>query len=79
MADPHLKAVDLIQTMEHPSEGKIRMIAPPIIFSQTPSSIYRHPPGLGEHTDEVFEAFGIAKPQQPVGDTPVPTVAEQAS
>lgn len=79
VADPHLKAVDLIQTMEHPSEGKIRMIAPPIIFSQTPSSIYRHPPGLGEHTDEVFEAFGIAKPQQPVGDTPVPTVAEQAS
>jgi crotonobetainyl-CoA:carnitine CoA-transferase CaiB-like acyl-CoA transferase len=57
--DPHLKAVALFQTMEHPSEGKIKMIAPPIVFGLTPSSIYRHPPQLGEHTDEVFEEFGI--------------------
>ena len=60
--DPHLKAVELFQTMDHPSEGKIKMIAPPIVFGSTPSSIYRHPPQLGEHTDEVFEEFGIAVP-----------------
>ncbi|MDY7547108.1 CoA transferase [Glaciimonas sp. CA11.2] len=57
--DPHLKSVDLIKTMEHPTEGKIRMIAPPITFSLTPCSVYRLPPQLGEHTDEVFKEFGI--------------------
>ncbi len=60
--DPHLESVNLFQTMDHPSEGKLRMIAPPIIFSLTPSSIYRHPPNLGEHTAEVLEEFGIAAP-----------------
>ncbi|MES2979767.1 MAG: CoA transferase [Pseudomonadota bacterium] len=57
--DEHLKAVDLIQTMEHPSEGHIRVITPPIRFSQTPCSVYRHAPQLGEHTDEVMREFGI--------------------
>ncbi len=59
--DPHLKSVNLIQTMDHPTEGKVRMIGPPITFSLTPSSVYRHAPQLGEHTDEVLEEFGIAK------------------
>ena len=58
--DPHIKAVDLIQTMDHPTEGKIRMIVSPIAFSETPSSMSRHPPGLGEHTKEVLEEFGVS-------------------
>ncbi len=61
IADPHIKAVDLIQTMDHPSEGKIRIMVPPIIFSVSPASVYRHPPQLGEHTDEVLAEFGIEK------------------
>ncbi len=60
--DPHLKAVDFIQTMDHPTEGKIRMMSPPILFSMTPSSVYRHPPRLGEHTNEVLEEFSIPIP-----------------
>lgn len=63
LADEHIQAVDLIQSMEHPTEGTIRMIAPPVKFSLTPSSIYRHPPGLGEHTAEVFEEYGIEMAQ----------------
>jgi crotonobetainyl-CoA:carnitine CoA-transferase CaiB-like acyl-CoA transferase len=66
--DPHIKAVDLIQMIDHPTEGRMRMIAPPIIFSETPASISRHPPRLGEHTQEVFEEFGIA---------PEPTAAKR--
>ena len=61
--DPHLKAVELLQGMDHPSEGRITMIAPPITFSVTPASVYRHPPSLGEHTDEVLKEFGIERPQ----------------
>ena len=67
--DPHLKSVNLIQTMDHPTEGKVRMIGPPITFSLTPSSVYRHAPQLGEHTDEVLEEFGIAT-QKHVGAHP---------
>jgi crotonobetainyl-CoA:carnitine CoA-transferase CaiB-like acyl-CoA transferase len=59
--DPHLHAVELLQTIDHPTEGKLRMIAPPIKFSATPSSIYRHPPGLGEHTAEVLEELAQAR------------------
>ncbi len=57
--DPHIKAVDLIQTMDHPTEGKVRMVSPPIKFSLTPLSVYRHTPTLGEHTDEVLAEFGL--------------------
>lgn len=59
--DPHLHAVELLQTIDHPTEGKLRMIAPPIKFSATPSSIYRHPPGLGEHTAEVLKELAQAR------------------
>ncbi len=62
ISDPHLKAVGLLQSIDHPSEGRITMITPPISFSATPASVYRHPPSLGEHTDEVMKEFGIEKP-----------------
>ena len=52
--DPHLRAVDFFPTIEHPTEGPMTALAPPVRFSDSPSSIRRHPPGLGEHTDEVL-------------------------
>lgn len=52
--DPHLKAVDFFQTFEHPQMGGYRQMRPPVRFSKSPSNIRRHPPGLGEHTDEVL-------------------------
>jgi crotonobetainyl-CoA:carnitine CoA-transferase CaiB-like acyl-CoA transferase len=57
--DEHIEAVALIQEMDHPSEGKVRMVTPPVRFSRTPQSIHRHTPTLGEHTDEVLREFGI--------------------
>ena len=60
--DPHLRSVNLLQTIDHPTEGKLRMIAPPIKFSVTPASIYRYPPGLGEHTDQVLAELAQRAP-----------------
>ncbi|MFL5296221.1 MAG: CaiB/BaiF CoA transferase family protein [Phenylobacterium sp.] len=56
-SDPHLKAVDFFQTYEHPQMGGYRQMRPPVKFSKSPANIRRHPPGLGEHTDEVLGAL----------------------
>ena len=52
--DPHLKAVDFFQRYEHPDIGGYVSMRPPVKFSKSPSNIRRHPPKLGEHTDEVL-------------------------
>lgn len=52
--DPHLKAVGFFQPFDHPQLGRYVSMRPPVKFSRTPSNIRRHPPGLGEHTDEVL-------------------------
>lgn len=51
---PHLKAVDMFDTMDHPTEGTIRTARFPVTFSKTPAAINRPAPRLGEHTDEVL-------------------------
>src|SRR5690606_7267950 len=51
---PHLKAVNMLDTMEHPTEGTIRTVRFPVNFSRTPAAITRPAPRLGEHTDEVL-------------------------
>ncbi len=52
--DPHLSAVGLFEQYEHPEIGAYKQLRPPVKFSKTPSNIRRHPPRLGEHTDEVL-------------------------
>jgi crotonobetainyl-CoA:carnitine CoA-transferase CaiB-like acyl-CoA transferase len=52
--DPHLRAVGLFDTVEHPTEGTMTMPRFPVRFSATPADIRRLAPNLGEHTDEVL-------------------------
>jgi crotonobetainyl-CoA:carnitine CoA-transferase CaiB-like acyl-CoA transferase len=61
--DPHLKAVDFFQRFEHPQAGGYFSLRPPVRYSLTPANIRRHPPRLGEHTQEVLaEVFGRPRP-----------------
>ena len=45
--------------IDHPVEGKIPNIGFPVKMTGTPQEIRRHPPLLGEHTDEVFGELGL--------------------
>jgi crotonobetainyl-CoA:carnitine CoA-transferase CaiB-like acyl-CoA transferase len=58
--DPHLTSVGFWKRVEHPTEGLLRLPANPIELSDTPASIRRAPPRLGEHTAEVLRAIGFA-------------------
>ena len=57
---PHLSAVDMFPTVEHPTEGTIRHIKVPVSFSKTPGGYYRHPEQLGQSTAAVLEEIGYS-------------------
>ena len=58
--DPHVKAVGLFGSAQHPSEGKYRTVRSPITFGAAPFRIRRHAPRLGEHTAEVLAEAGFS-------------------
>ena len=57
LADPQITARNMIETIQHPSIGEIRLLGIPYKFSDTKAAIRRHPPLLGEHTSEVRSSF----------------------
>ncbi len=58
-ADPQVRHRGMIAEVPHPTIGTLRMTGIPIKYSETPGAVRRHPPLLGEHTDEVLgEALG---------------------
>jgi crotonobetainyl-CoA:carnitine CoA-transferase CaiB-like acyl-CoA transferase len=58
--DPHLEAVGFWQTVEHPSEGTLRLPGIPAAYSKTPGAIRRLPPRLGEHSEEILREAGLS-------------------
>jgi crotonobetainyl-CoA:carnitine CoA-transferase CaiB-like acyl-CoA transferase len=58
VADPHLAATGYFREVEHPTEGRIRAMAVPTEWSESPPEYRRHAPRLGEHTREVLREAG---------------------
>ena len=52
--DPNVREWGLFPTVEHGEIGRIRVDGLPIKLSETPASIERGAPTLGEHNEEVF-------------------------
>ena len=59
--DPHLNAVKLFETTQHPTEGTIRHLRNPISWSSLPIGTTRHAPRLGEHSREVLRDVGYSE------------------
>jgi crotonobetainyl-CoA:carnitine CoA-transferase CaiB-like acyl-CoA transferase len=59
LSDPHLHERRMIVQLEHPALGMIKSIATPVHLADTPLVYRRHPPRIGEHTDEVMAEMGM--------------------
>ena len=56
--DPHLSQVDLVQIIDHPTEGKYRYVRDPVRYSESSTGLHRHAPRLGEHSTELLAELG---------------------
>jgi succinate---hydroxymethylglutarate CoA-transferase len=52
--DAQTAARKMIETVEHPVIGALKLIGTPFKFSATPTAVRRAPPTLGQHTDEIL-------------------------
>ena len=53
--DPQIEARNMIVEVEHPIAGSLKMPGVPVKLSETPGTVERYAPLLGEHTVEVVE------------------------
>ena len=58
--DPQVEARDMRVTVDHPTAGEVTFPGSPMKFSRTPTTVRRHPPTLGEHTESVLREHGYA-------------------
>ena len=60
LRDPHLADIDFFHRFAHPSEGATVLMRPAPHFSESPASLRRGAPRLGEHTREVLDEAGLS-------------------
>jgi crotonobetainyl-CoA:carnitine CoA-transferase CaiB-like acyl-CoA transferase len=53
LTDPHVQAMDLVRPLELPNGVKTRTVAFPVGITGYAFDVYREPPVLGAHTEEV--------------------------
>ena len=60
--DPHVAAVGLVQSVDHPA-GPLRVVGSPYRLDGERVAVRRPPPLLGQHTQEVLTALGLSAEQ----------------
>jgi crotonobetainyl-CoA:carnitine CoA-transferase CaiB-like acyl-CoA transferase len=63
LAHPQIAALEAIAEIEHATAGRFKTVRPVARFSETQDSIRMPPPTLGQHTEEILRAAGVAESQ----------------
>jgi len=58
IADPQARANDFFVSYDHPSHGRIEVVANPAWMSKTPATIRMPAPEFGQHTEEILLEYG---------------------
>jgi len=51
---PQIESLNIVVEVDHPTAGEIKLVGIPVKYSETPGSIRRPPPLLGQHTEEIL-------------------------
>jgi len=58
--DPQARANDYFVSFDHPTHGRMEVMANPIKLSETPADIRMPAPEFSQHTEEVLQEFGYS-------------------
>ncbi len=76
--NPHLNERGYFQKITHPKIGEYTLPGTPALFTETPATIRRPAPLLGEHSEEILREFSIPRankeiyPNVGTSDSPLP-------
>jgi len=59
LADPHVRARGMVQTLSHPQAGRVSALGNPVKMSATPPVLAAAAPTLGQDTDAILRELGL--------------------